>query len=348
MNLKRFGITLLTVILTGLILCASIIIYVDPFFHYHAPLKWFPYVVDDQVDMNPGLARHMDYDSVLLGSSMTVSFDTSWFAEEMGLHTQKLSYNGAYPKDQSNIMEILFDAKGSNVKRVFLGIDELNYSCDISETKYPITDYLYDENYLNDVEYIFNKDVLLDYVMRPLLDTKDKSDWNNIYKMWWQPMHYNLANVRLYYTPAEEIADTTPVEAYIEGIEANLKTNIIPYIEKHPDTEFTIFYPPYSILYWYDAKREQKIDTIIAKYEYMTKRLLEYDNVEVYFFQNVEEIITDFDNYADYTHYSPEVCHRIVKDFASGKHKVTLDNLSNELDILYELAHNYDYESIDL
>lgn len=348
MKLKRFWLTLASVVVLGLAAVIGITAYIDPFFHYHAPLQWFPYVVDDQVDMNPGLARHMDYDSVLLGSSMTVSFDTSWFGEEMGLKTQKLSYNGAYPKDQSNIMEIIFDSKGSSVKQVFLGIDELNYSCDVEQTKYPITDYLYDRNPFNDIKYLLNKDVFLDYVLRPVVDTKDKSDWNNIYKMWWQPMHYNLANVRLYYTPAEEVADETPAEEYIKGIEANLEANIIPYIEAHPETKFTIFYPPYSILYWYDAKRQSQIDTIVKKYDYMTRRLLAYDNVEVYFFQNREDIITNFDNYADYTHYSPEICHFIVQSFSEEKYRVTEANLEDELKILSDLAHNYDYESIDL
>ncbi|MBP9995716.1 MAG: hypothetical protein KBT19_00405 [Lachnospiraceae bacterium] len=354
-GLKRFFITFLMIAMGALICVAALIVYVDPFFHYHRPLTFFPYVVDDQVDMNPGLARHMDYDSVLLGSSMTVAFDTSKFADKMGLKTQKLSYNGAYPKDQSNIMQILFDAKPAkesgrttSVDRVFLGIDELNYSADIEQTKYPITDYLYNDNILDDVNYIFNKDVLLDYVMRPAVDRKDASDWNTIYKMWWQPQHYNLANIRLYYTPAPEEVDMTPVSEYLDGIAANFDANILPYIEAHPDTTFTVFYPPYSILYWYDAYRQQQIDTIVEKYRYMTNRLLEYDNVEVFFFQNRAEIICDFNNYADYTHYRPEVCDWMVDCFSNGENKVTKDNLDTELELLRGLAMDYDYDSIDL
>ena len=351
-SIVRFVAALLVTIAIGLILIGAAVIYVDPFFHYHAPIKWYPYVVDDQVDMNPGLARHMDYDSVLLGSSMNVAFDTDRFMQDMGLKTQKLSYNGAYPKDQANIMDIVFDAKEAKgatpLKRVFLGIDELNYSADIMQTKFPITDYLYDENPFNDVKYIWNKDVLLDYVIKPLIDRSDKSEWNKIYKQWWQPMHYNLANVRLYYTPAPKEPDMTPVDEYLAGIDRNLDVNILPYIEAHPETEFTIFYPPYSILYWYDAKRQEQIDTIVAKYDHMTRRLLEYDNVDVYFFMNDESVITDFDNYADHTHYSPEVCDYMVDCMSGESHKVTTDNLDEELKILRDLAYNYDYDSIDL
>ncbi len=347
-NDGKFIVAFIVTSVLGLVLAGALVVTVDPFFHYHAPLKSFPYVVDDQVDMNPGLAAHMDYDSVLLGSSMTVAFDTDRFAEKMGLKTQKLSYNGAYPKDQEIILSKIYKAKGESLKRVFLGIDELNYSCDTEQTKFPITDYLYDDNPFNDVKYIWNKTVLLDYVLRPLADSSDKSDWNMIYKPWWQPMHYNLANVRLYYTPAKEIKDETPTDDYIAGIEANLSTNIIPYIEAHPETMYTVFYPPYSILYWYDAKRQGQIDKIIAKYDYMTRRLLEYDNVEVYFFQNDRDIICDFNNYADYTHYSPKVCDYMVDCMASGRRRVTVDELDDELAILRELAYDYDYDSIDL
>ena len=64
-------------------LAAALVIYVDPFFHYHAPLKGFPYLVDNQLSQNPGMASHMEYDSVILGSSMTVNFQTTWFQELM-------------------------------------------------------------------------------------------------------------------------------------------------------------------------------------------------------------------------------------------------------------------------
>lgn len=345
-SFSHFYIVFSVIAACGLLAVAAVIILIDPFFHYHAPLPNYPYVVDDQVDMNPGLARHMDYDSILLGSSMTVNFDTSWFEDYMGLKTQKLSYNGAYPKDQSNIMDIVFDAKGDSVKQVFLGIDELNYSGGVDETKFPITEYLYDDNVLNDVSYIFNKTILLDYCMKPLVDRSDASDWNMIYKPWWQPEHYQKALVLMYYTPADEVPDVTPTQDYIDAIEKNLSVNIIPHIEAHPETKFTVFYPPYSILYWYDAVRESRLDSIIAKYDYMTRRLLQYDNVEVFFFQNREDIICDLNNYADYTHYSVPVCELIVDSFESGKGRVTEDNLEAELEILRELATEYDYEAI--
>ena len=340
--LLTFGITAIL----GLGAMAGLVILVDPFFQYHKPLEGFPYIVDHQVNMNPGLAKNMDYDSILLGSSMTVSFNTDWFGEVLGLKTQKLSYNGAYPKDQSNIMDIVFKSKGDTVKRVFLGIDELNYSGDTKQTKFEIPDYLYDDNYLNDIKYVFNKEVVLDYILRAAADPKDKSDWNMIYKPWWQDEHYQKALVLMYYEPSP-IAESAPdTQMFLDGIAANLDQNIIPYIKAHPETTFTIFYPPYSILYWNNVCRGKELEVVIEKYRYMSERLLQYDNVELFFFQNREEIICNLNNYADYTHYHGRICRYMVECFGNGECRVTMDNLEEELDKLYQLAVDYDYEAI--
>ena len=166
MQPKRWLGGFLGIFLAGLAGCMALVIWVDPFFQYHKPLVWFPYLVDNQVNQNPGLAKHMDYDGILIGSSMTASFNTDWFEELMGMKTQKLSYNGSYPKDLSNIMQLVFDAKGDQVKAVYMAVDQSTFSADPEETKFPVTDYLYDDNVFNDVPYLLNKDVLLDYIQK--------------------------------------------------------------------------------------------------------------------------------------------------------------------------------------
>lgn len=340
-------------VLLGLLAVAAIVILIDPFFQYHKPLDNFPYVVDDQVDMNPGLAKNLDYDSVILGSSMVVNFNTAYVSENLNLNTVKLPYNGAYPKDQSNILDIIFKAKKDRIKRIFLGIDEMNYSGGVDETKFEITDYLYDNNKLNDVNYIFNKDVLLDYCIRPVFDKKDKTDWDMIYPFWWQEEHYSKPLVLMYFEKVP-VADKAPeAQPFIEAIKENLDVNIIPYIEAHPETTFTIFFPPYSILYWDCVNNRKELDVVIEKYRFMCEYLSAYKNVEIFFFQNNEEIICNLNNYADYTHYSPKICEYMVQCFADGSHKVTTDdygttmeNVEKELEVLYDLTSDYDYEAI--
>ena len=348
MQPKRWLAGLLGIFLAGLAGCMALVIWVDPFFQYHKPLAWFPYLVDNQVNQNPGLAKHMDYDGILIGSSMTASFNTDWFEELMGMKTQKLSYNGSYPKDLSNIMQLVFDAKGDQVKAVYMAVDQSTFSADPEETKFPVTDYLYDDNVFNDVPYLLNKDVLLDYILRPLADRKDASDWAELYKPWWTDEYYNKANVLMYYEAAEEKQEEEALAAdyFKDAVEENLQKNILPYIEAHPETEFYIFYPPYSILFWNDVTREKELEAVIGRLEYMTERLLNYENVHVFNFLGKEDIICNLNNYADYMHYHKNVCRYITECFATGENELHPENYGQAFDEIRTLAMSYNYPAI--
>lgn len=327
------------------ILVMMLVIVVDPFFQYHAPLKNFSYQVDNQLSQNPGMAKHLDYDSVILGSSMTVNFDTDWFEEEMGLKTIKLSYSGAYPKDISNIMKVIFDYH-PETSRVFLGVDVINYSADVDTIKYPIPEYLYDKNPFNDIQYLLNKDVLLDYILRPMADP-EPMDLSNIYASWWTDEYYNIQWVMHNYEAPEPIAEEAPKDYFTAGICDNMDVNIIPYIEANPDTEFIIFYPPYSILFWNDVLTRNQMEATLYEYEYISSRLLAYDNVRVFFFADEENIITDLNNYADYTHYHPNFNHYMTECFANGADEVhSMEEVMEHINNCRRIANSFDYDEL--
>ena len=342
---KRWIISILCMAMAVFLGITALVVYIDPFFQYHKPIKGFPYLIDNQLSQNPGMAKNWDYDSVILGSSMTVNFNTDWFQDLLGLHTAKLSYNGAYPKDQANIMDIIFASK-NEVKEVFLGIDIPAYSSEVEATKYPIPAYLYDNNYVNDISYILNKDVLLNYILRAAADPGDKTDIPTMYALWWTDEYFNKQYVLQYYEAPEPVAEEVAADAYIEQVKANLDTNICPYIEANSNTVFTVFYPPYSILYWYGVNRENKLDATLTEYEYVAKRLLTYDNVRMYNFMECEDIITNLDNYADYDHYHRDINHYMVECFADGSHELTDASLSASIEKMRVLAETYDYDAI--
>lgn len=324
---------------------AAVVVYVDPFFHYHAPLAGFPYLVDNQLSQNPGMAKHMRYDSVILGSSMTVNFNTHWFEDLMGLTAIKLNYSGAYPKDQANIMEQIF-ASDNQVKAVFLGVDVMTYTGGVEETKYPIPEYLYDNDIINDVEYIFNKDVVLNYILRPVADP-DKTDLSTVYASWWTDEYYNKQWVMHNYEPPERVAEETPENAYLESVELNLAENLCPYIEQNPDTVFYIFFPPYSILYWNDVMCENHLDATIAEYQYIADRVLAYDNVKVFYFPDQEWIVTNLDNYADYTHYHRDINYYMTQCFANGSCEITSEEkMEQALNNTRLLIEKFDFEEL--
>lgn len=344
-NFKKWTITTIAFILIFFLLNAVLVIAVDPFFQYHAPLESFPYLVDNQLSQNPGMAKNMEYDSVILGSSMTVNFNTHWFEELLGLHTIKLNYSGAYPKDQANIMEIIFDS-GNRVDTVFLGVDVMTYTGGVDETKYPIPEYLYDSSYVNDVQYLYNKDVVLNYILRPLADP-DKTDLATVYQSWWTDEYYNIQWVMHNYEPPEAVETVTPPEAYIESVDRNLQANICPFVEQNPETTFYIFFPPYSILYWNDVIRENHLEATLAEYQYIADTMLSYDNVRVFFFANQEWIVTDLNNYADYTHYHRDINRYMTECFADGTCEVSgTEEMKGALSKMRAVIETFDFEEL--
>lgn len=345
MTYKRWLTITAVMAAAGLIGIAALVVTVDPFFHYHGPIEGFPYQIDNQLSQNPGMAERMSYDSIMLGSSMTVNFETDWFAEDMGLNMIKLSYNGAYPRDIRNIMEKV-DVGGQELKQVFIGVDLASYTGGVEETKYPLPEYLYNKNLLDDVNYLYNKGVLLDYILKPIAE-REPTSLSSVYSSEEQLSGcYSREYVLSHYTVPEKNDACFPEDMFIEGLEANLQENILPIIESHPDTKFTIFFPPYSILYWYEYVQNNQMDALMYEYCYFMEKLLVYDNVELFFFPDNEEIVTDLDLYADTGHYKQSINRYMTDCFVDGTHKLSAENYEQRLWQLKNMIDTYDYDAL--
>ena len=347
---RKLFIVFWTVLIAVVVVVGGIVVYVDPFFHYHRPLEGFPYVVDNQLSQNPGMARNMNYNSCIIGSSMTVNFDTDDFKELMGLDTLKLSYSGAYPKDDSNILSIVFDEeslarKNSPVDAVFFAMDIPVMAADKETVKYERPEYLYDNNIFNDVKYVLNKDVIMQYIFRPIVQKKG-TDLSEVYFSWWTPDYYNIQWVMHTYEEPDKALEEVPADAMIAQSGVNLDVNILPFVEEHPETEFYFFFPPYSILYWHNVMQDNSLNATMAQYRYVADRLLQYDNVHLFYFQNMEEV-TDLNNYADYSHYKPEINRYMVECFANGEHEITsLEEMDLELTKMRGIIDEFDFDEL--
>ncbi len=341
---------LIAVVLAAIIAIAALVVYVDPFFHYHPPIEGFPYIVDNQLSQNPGMAANMDYDGCIIGSSMTVNFDTDDFKELLGYDTLKLSYSGAYPKDDYNILSIVFNKenyarKQRDVGAVFFAMDIPTMTADPEETKYPLPEYLYDDNIFNDVNYVLNKDVLLQYILRPIVQGHG-SDLSEIYKSWWTPDYYNIQWVMHTYEEPAKSDKVITQEDVLPATKENLEKNILPFVENNPDTQFYFFFPPYSILYWHNLKQENFYEAALFQYMYVAERLLEYDNVRLFYFQNMDEV-TDLNNYADYSHYKPEINRFMVECFKDGRYEIkSPEQMGKELEKMQIIVENFDFDSL--
>ena len=93
LRFKHWTIITLFSLLLLLLLSAGTVYVVDPFEHYRQASFYTP-LYDNQVYCNSGIARHYDYDAVLLGSSMVENTRASSLDEHFGVRSVKLPFKG--------------------------------------------------------------------------------------------------------------------------------------------------------------------------------------------------------------------------------------------------------------
>ncbi len=350
MSCRKFVWVSLIGVMSLLCLCGIVVFTADPFYHYHKPWFGMPVVLYNEVYQTSGVARNFDYDSAIVGSSMTENFRASWFDEDFGWNTVKLSYEGARTDDLKAVLTEIFESEHP-VKNIVLAVDDYQMVSDSSLQATDRPEYLYNANIFDDVNYLFNKDALQASVER-IADgiTGRKEDIDSAYNF---STKYEFSKEQVLKDAApfrENITANPPTEnapqdAYIEQCEDNLN-NLLPFIEEHPETQFIIIYSPYSILNWEKKVLAGTLEAQLYTDAYAIERFLSYDNVRVFYFQDEYDMITDLDMYMDTCHYVEEYNYYIEQCIKSGKNEVTKENYKERLEHMYEIAMSYDYEAV--
>lgn len=337
--------TILTLLITLIILICTIalVVVADPFFQYHKPISDFGYMINNQLYQNPGIAKHFDYNAILLGSSMTENFMVSQIDDAFSVSSVKLCYSGAFAKTIKTILDIAFE-NNDNIKKVFLGLDIYSYLAQVDADRYPLPEYLYDNNMMNDLQYVLNKDVIAKSTMalNCMNLTIPNTTRDGAYA-WYASFEdeFNGEYVAKYYDELRPniIDKERTTQELTEKVRINVQYNLLPIIEKNPDTEFYIFFPPYSILYWDKVRLEGDLEAELYTQRYSIESLLGYDNVKVYFFQDIEEIILNLNNYKDHSHYHIDINSLMVDEMSQDKCLLTENNYMDKLNHLYSLIN---------
>lgn len=344
---RRFTLTLLC----GLLVVGLLCFMADPFYQYHKPWFGMPVILDNAVYQTPGAARNLEYSDVIVGTSMTENFHTKWFDEELGWDTIKLSYSGARSDDLKAIFSIIFSRR-EPVRHVFMDINDYQLTSPSWTAYVERPKYLYDDNLFNDYQYIFNRDVVIrswERILDALQGIEDNIDTAYTWEdeaLFGREITLNVARgVReALMQGSGDNQEAEPLEQKLALCQENLD-NILPFIEQNPDTEFIIFFPPYSMLYWEQIVLRGSLEDMLEIYRYAIQHFLEYENVSLYYFQTEEEIIINLECYRDVCHHRPEYNRYIFDCIRQGENRITRENLDETLLEMYEFAKDYDYEA---
>lgn len=325
-----------------LLLCVLAVIVFDPFFQYHKPLKGLKAVLTDKEYQCVGSLKTFDYDSVIAGSSVSENYNNGWFDQGFDCKSIKAIRSYGATADLCYLLDIAFEHQ--NLKYVFYNLDPSALVAD-AETTYELTGcpmYLYDDNYINDVEYWLNKGVLMEKIPYLIANSlMGDYDENNSYN-WAQWKEFNSDMILGLYIRKPSISEMKPENYYEDILRQNLDL-LTSRISAHPETEFYVFVPPYSMLWWDNIYREGDTEAYLYNMEQAMKTLLSYKNVKMFYFQNDREIITNLENYMDILHFSPEINHYICESLIEGKHRISPENYIQNIWEMRDLA----YETVE-
>ncbi len=328
-----------------LLLCILAVVLFDPFYQYHKPLKGLKAVLTDKEYQCVGSLKTFDYDSVVAGSSVAENYNNGWFDQGFGCKVIKAVRSYGATADLCFLLDIAFGRQ--ELKYVFYNLDPSALVAS-PETTYELTGcpmYLYDDNYVNDVEYWLNKGVLMEkipyLIANSLIGDYDENDSYN----WAQWKEFNSDMILGLYIRKPSVSEMKPSDHYEDVLWQNLDL-LTSRIKSHPDTVFYIFVPPYSMLWWDNIYREGDTEAYLYNMEQAMKELLSYENVEFYYFQNDREVITDLENYMDILHFSPDINHYICDSMIKGERRVDQENYQEVIADMKTLAYEITEELV--
>ena len=314
---------------------------VDPFFHYRAPdTDRYYYPLNNERSQNDGILRHFDYDALITGTSMTMNFKTSEADSVFGVHSVKVALPGSHFYEVNEMLRRALRYR-PDLKLIIRGLDA-GYLEILSESSSRNLRYLYNNNPLDDINYLLNRDLFFGRALPMALARAEGTAEPGItsfddYSHWELPSGPNAATVDgIHIVPAG-----TPVhmsEADADAVRRNITPNVASLAAEHPDTEFYVFIPPYSMLWWDDAVRSGMLDAYLYSEGMAMRALLDCPNVRLFDFQNETDIVTDLELYMDTLHFSPDINALLLQYMLDGHGEITKDTWKEAIETTASFA----------
>lgn len=325
MKRKTWALLTMAGLVSAIVILSALVIYIDPFQVYRLASRYIPPIDNTtQVYANAGIVRHYDYDSAIVGTSVTENFRPSQMDDLLGGRFIKLCTSAGTAYNHALLLDLAFDTH--EMKRIVYGLDVYSLIAELDETGSTVPMYLYDHNPFNDAAYWLNRSVLGSFLPRCLRtwgQTQENSIRDQMYNWAGRDPYGLIALYNAQFTPPEEILDA---DSRIRLAQANIETHILPFITAHPDVQFDFFFPPYSAAEWSTMQSKGTLEAMLALRSVCYEMLSPHENVTLYDFAAREDWVLNLDNYKDTLHYGQWINDAIVEEIAKGSCAVSSQN----------------------
>lgn len=310
---------------------STIVYIVDPYFKYRVKDHCF---FMNEWSVSPGLVKNYNYDTLIIGSSMTQNFNMDVFRREFNNKPLKIGIGGLAKSEMTELVDLA--NKVNKAKTYYLCMDLYNFT---DNKKSRFENYLLRNNLLSHIRYSFSFGAWVKYIPMHILVSTAKKFGIKLPDKFDKKM--SIDNLGNWY---EAYKDAFGIDKVLKNYEAGafsvskvdttdllnkMKTNtdnFLAGLNFSKDKSVNFFFPPYSSLYWLNAQKEGYFETYLSIKKYFVEKANSM-GYNVFDFQ-AEDFTMDLNNYKDTNHYSQPINEWMTVCFAKLKDKVTLDNIS--------------------
>ena len=341
---KKYVIILLSTTIFLLIFISIFMLIVDPFYIYHQPYtNIIDVAMEEEAYQNIGAVKNFTYDTIITGSSMTENFVSSDFDETFQCKTLKVPFSGAMMQNYDILLANAFQSN-NNIKNIFIGLDTNMLMKEPGlEAENKIAEYTYDNKVFTKVNYLLNKKIISDYAIKYVLNKQKGIKTDLSYSYFWDQYYIFSKEEALKAYERPDVVQNPNTNLIVNNAIENLKV-LEKYIKNNPNTNFYIFYPPYSMLTWDYYIRLGEKETVFDLMRSVINNLLNYANVKQYYFHDKLDVVTNLDNYKDYKHYSKEVNKMMLDDMYNNNYILNEENYLTRINNFEAFVTSFNYD----
>jgi hypothetical protein len=253
----------------------------------------------------PGLVKHYDYDTILVGTSHSANFRPSDLDASMGSKSLNLSVNSSSGWEQNKIVSLALSTRSlTNV------IWEMNYrTFDMNPTErigsgvFPL--YFYETSPATHFYYLYSLDGLRQSWKR--LTRQGHKDIETINS--WEARYAHLfdgKHIKEHY--CTRVNENRRPGHYL-GYEGALDTYLVKLAASHRETLFSVFLPPLSYL---NYLLPNELAEFVRFRQLVFETAKSHENIIVLDFNSRFDWIGDPMNYKDIEHYSADISREML------------------------------------
>ncbi|HEY3487640.1 MAG TPA: hypothetical protein VGL10_06205 [Gammaproteobacteria bacterium] len=322
---------------------------IDPYQQYRMATLYDVYYSQSRARyLNAGLAKSQNYRSVIIGTSHTANFRLREVQEKIYFRQPvKLIIPLATAYEVNITLATIFEHR--NVEAVLYGLDTsvFNTTMEVGFMRRPNTFpmYLYENGIYSHIRYLARASTFLDSVSAVRRSMQNRDDILFSYDRMYEWQHekekdFGETKVLARLKPRGRSRRPRPILGIQEFMDS-FDSNVLPHLRLHPNTDFIIFYPPYSILKYKQMHNAGILEKHLELKKHIYTVTKDLGNVKLYDFQVAQEITHDLDNYKDLTHYHQRINSWMLEQIAAGQYRVNEATVGKYNAELISQAENY-------